>query len=149
MGGSSGCVESSRIFEERKRKTKTDSAPIPSLLISPSLLSGGFGAFSALPAGYLGWLIVALGGVDFHMARDYSGNPEFPGDIRNGLQHLPENCRSGGLQLWDNYSEEEKLSKRAIELNNGRAAMMGILALMVHEKLGNLDLILPFGAPGN
>ena len=115
----------------------------------PSLSAGGLAAFSALPAGYLGWLIVALGGVDFHMARDYSGNPEFPGDIRNGLQHLPENCRSGGLQLWENYSAEEKLSKRAIELNNGRAAMMGILALMVHEKLGNLDLILPFGAPGN
>jgi len=25
---------------------------------------------------------------------------------------------------------------------------MGILALMVHEKLGNLDLIMPLGAPG-
>jgi hypothetical protein len=33
-------------------------------------------------------------------------------------------------------SEEEKLKKRAIELNNGRAAQMGILALMVHEQLG-------------
>merc|ERR1711988_1155407 len=112
-------------------------------------IPGGFAAFSALPSGYLGGLILFLGGVDFHMARDYSGNPEFPGDIRNGLQHLPENCRSGGLQLWDNFSPQEKLSKRSIELNNGRAAMMGILALMVHEKLGNLDLILPFGAPGN
>jgi hypothetical protein len=28
------------------------------------------------------------------------------------------------------------LGRRAIELNNGRAAQMGILALMVHEKLG-------------
>ena len=27
--------------------------------------------------------------------------------------------------------------KRGIELNNGRAAMMGILALMVHEMLNN------------
>lgn len=26
--------------------------------------------------------------------------------------------------------------KRAVELNQGRAAQMGILALMVHEKLG-------------
>ena len=32
-------------------------------------------------------------------------------------------------------TEEQKESKRAIELNNGRAAMMGILALMIHEKL--------------
>ena len=30
-------------------------------------------------------------------------------------------------------TEQER--KRAIELNNGRAAQMGILALMVHEKL--------------
>jgi hypothetical protein len=28
------------------------------------------------------------------------------------------------------------MSKRAIELNQGRAAQMGILALMVHEQLG-------------
>lgn len=73
---------------------------------------------------------------------------EFPGDIRNGATHLPENARSGVLQMWSNLSDEDKLKKRAIELNNGRAAMMGILALMVHEKLGNLDLILPGGAPG-
>jgi hypothetical protein len=40
---------------------------------------------------------------------------------------------------WDTFSEEEKLSKRAIELNNGRAAQFGILGLMVHE------LIIPLG----
>ena len=40
---------------------------------------------------------------------------------------------------WDTFSEEEKLSKRAIELNNGRAAQMGSLGLMVHE------LIIPLG----
>jgi hypothetical protein len=37
------------------------------------------------------------------------------------------------------FSEEEKLSKRAIELNNGRAAQIEILGLMVHE------LIIPLG----
>ena len=44
---------------------------------------------------------------------------------------------------WDKLSDETKLKKRGIELNNGRAAMMGILGLMVHEKLGNIDLLLP------
>jgi len=41
--------------------------------------------------------------------------------------------------------EDTKLKKRAIELNQGRAAMMGLLGLMVHEKLGNVDLLLPPG----
>lgn len=35
-----------------------------------------------------------------------------------------------------NYDEETKLQKRAIELNNGRAAQMGMLALMVHDAMG-------------
>ena len=35
---------------------------------------------------------------------------------------------------WDAETIDKKL---AIELNNGRAAQMGILALMVHEKLNN------------
>jgi hypothetical protein len=34
------------------------------------------------------------------------------------------------------YDDATKLRKRTIELNNGRAAQMGILALMVHEQLG-------------
>ena len=32
-------------------------------------------------------------------------------------------------------SSSQKLQKRAIELNNGRAAQLGILGLMVHEKI--------------
>lgn len=34
------------------------------------------------------------------------------------------------------YDEATKLRKRAIELNNGRAAQMGMLGLMVHDQLG-------------
>ena len=51
---------------------------------------------------------------------------EHVGDFRNGALDFG----------WDTFDEETKLSKRAIELNNGRAAMMGILGLMVHEQLG-------------
>ena len=41
-------------------------------------------------------------------------------------------------QLAENKQDQETFAKKtAIELNNGRAAQMGILALMVHEKLDN------------
>ena len=58
---------------------------------------------------------------------------EFMGDFRNGYIDFG----------WDKLSADAKMRKRAIELNNGRAAQMGILGLMVHEKLGNIDLLLP------
>merc|ERR1719206_1566159 len=58
---------------------------------------------------------------------------EFKGDFRNGYIDFG----------WDKQSDDWKMRKRAIELNNGRAAMAGILALMVHEKLGNIESILP------
>ena len=43
---------------------------------------------------------------------------------------------------WESWSEEEQNVKRAIELNNGRAAQMGILALMVHEKINNTPYVI-------
>eukprot|EP00607_Mallomonas_marina_P007990 CAMPEP_0182416560 /NCGR_PEP_ID=MMETSP1167-20130531/896_1 /TAXON_ID=2988 /ORGANISM="Mallomonas Sp, Strain CCMP3275" /LENGTH=200 /DNA_ID=CAMNT_0024589439 /DNA_START=60 /DNA_END=662 /DNA_ORIENTATION=- len=47
---------------------------------------------------------------------------------------------------WD---EATLRKKKAIELNNGRAAQMGILALMVHEKLNNDPYVINslLGAP--
>jgi hypothetical protein len=47
------------------------------------------------------------------------------------------------------WSAEKQTSKAAIELNNGRAAQMGILALMVHEKLNSDPYIINtlLGAP--
>src|SRR6056300_398982 len=59
--------------------------------------------------------------------------PECVGDYRNGALDFG----------WDKFDDATKLKKRAIELNNGRAAQMGILGLMVHEKLGNVDTLLP------
>jgi hypothetical protein len=58
-----------------------------------------------------------------------TGN-EFVGDFRNGQIDLG----------WDTFTEEEKLQKRGTELNNGRAAMMGILGLMVHEQLNAIGM---------
>ena len=59
--------------------------------------------------------------------KDMSGfGNEFPGDLRNGTFK----------SAWNRFDEETKLQKRGIELNNGRAAMLGILGLMMHEQLG-------------
>lgn len=43
---------------------------------------------------------------------------------------------------WEAWSEEEQNVKRSIELNNGRAAQMGILGLMVHEQMTNTPYII-------
>jgi hypothetical protein len=65
--------------------------------------------------------------------RDAFGLAEFPGDYRNGYLDFG----------WDKFDDKTKLRKRAVELNNGRAAMMGITGLVTHEAMGNS--ILPGG----
>lgn len=65
--------------------------------------------------------------------QDVTGDSQFPGDYRNGIDFG-----------WDKQSDAWKEKKRSVELNNGRAAQMGILGIMVHEQLGNLnDIGLP------
>jgi len=66
-----------------------------------------------------------IGFLEVFVMRDFVGG-EFPGDLRNNFFDLG----------WDSFDEATKLRKRTIEINQGRAAMMGILALMVHEQLG-------------
>jgi len=66
-----------------------------------------------------------IGFLELFVMKDVNGEAEFPGDFRNGF--------SFG---WDKLDPDTQLKKRAVELNNGRAAMMGILGLMVHEQLG-------------
>ena len=62
-----------------------------------------------------------------------SSPAEFKGDFRNDALDFG----------WSKQTDEWKRKKRTVELNQGRAAMMGILGLMVHDKLGNVDAILP------
>jgi hypothetical protein len=83
---------------------------------------GGLKALTAIPAKELAFTVALVGFFDFLVFQDKTGLGEFPGDLRNGMFK------------W-NASDEEKLQKRGIELNNGRAAQMGILGLMVHEQL--------------
>ena len=56
--------------------------------------------------------------------------------IEGGFAARKEEIEAAQLKAsgWDDETIAKKL---AIELNNGRAAQMGILALMVHEKLNN------------
>ena len=91
--------------------------------------------FADIPNGYAGLemipyagkiqLFAFIGFLEVFVMRDFVGG-EFPGDLRNNFFDLG----------WDTFSESTKLRKRAVELNQGRAAMMGILGLMVHEQLG-------------
>ena len=97
----------------------------------------GFAAFPALFGSQNGKLVVVQMAAFLLSAeicnRDAFGLAEFPGDYRNGSLDYG----------WDKLDDATKMRKRTIELNNGRAAMMGILGLMVHEQLG--ASILPGG----
>ena len=88
-------------------------------------IPNGFAAINAIPAAGLAQIIAFVGFLELAVMKDITGG-EFVGDFRNGALDFG----------WDSFDEETKLAKRAIELNQGRAAQMGILALMVHEQLG-------------
>jgi hypothetical protein len=95
-----------------------------------SSIDNGFaGLFGehAVPQQGLTQLIIFIGAVDL-------------GFTNYAQPEVEEFCE--GKMDSANWDEDKKNSKRAIELNNGRAAQMGILALMVHEKLdGNPYII--------
>ena len=81
----------------------------------------------SIPSEGLLQIVAFVGALELFVMKDIEGTGnEFVGDFRNGSLDFG----------WDTFDEETKLSKRAIELNNGRAAMMGTLGLMVHEQLG-------------
>ena len=87
----------------------------------------------AIPSAGLLQIVAFVGALELGVMKDSANGAEpgdFVGDFRNGALDFG----------WDTFDEETKLSKRAIELNNGRAAMMGILGLMVHEKLGEIGM---------
>merc|ERR1711971_1479413 len=91
----------------------------------PNGIAALFGP-NAIPQAGIAQIVLLAGFLELAVMKDITGTGEFPGDFRNEFIDFG----------WDSFDEETKLSKRGIELNNGRAAMMGILGLMVHEQLG-------------
>jgi len=89
-------------------------------------IPAGFDALAAIPSSGFLQMFLFVGTLEVFFMQDVQGTGEFVGDFRNGFIDFG----------WDTFDEETKMQKRAIELNQGRAAQMGILALMVHEKLG-------------
>ena len=82
---------------------------------------------NAIPQEGFSQILIFVGFLEACFMKDIPGTGnEFVGDFRNGWIDFG----------WETFDEETKLSKRAIELNNGRAAMMGILGLMMHEQIG-------------
>jgi hypothetical protein len=90
----------------------------------PNGLAALFGP-DAIPQAGLIQMIAFVGFLELAVMKDITGG-DFVGDFRNGAIDFG----------WDNFDEETKMSKRAIELNNGRAAQLGILGLMMHEVVG-------------
>ena len=88
-------------------------------------IPNGFGALTAISGAGIAQIVAFVGFLELAVMKDITGG-EFVGDFRNDFIDYG----------WETFDEETKLQKRAIELNQGRAAMMGILALMVHEQLG-------------
>ena len=65
-------------------------------------------------------IVVFIGFLELFVMKQKEGS--FPGDM--SLVNPFE-------KQWDAFDEETKLRKRAIELNNGRAAQMGIFAMII------------------
>merc|ERR1712232_481565 len=84
----------------------------------------------AIPTAGLLQIVAFVGALELAVMKDITGG-EFVGDFRNDSLDFG----------WDTFDEETKLSKRAIELNNGRAAQCGLLGLMIHEKLNEIDMV--------
>jgi len=104
-----------------------------------SSVQNGIAGLSQVPTAGIIQMIAFVGFLELNVMKDVTGTAEFEGDFRNGYIDFG----------WDKFSDDEKLKKRGIELNNGRAAMMGILGLMVHEMLPGDTYVLNavFGYP--
>ena len=99
-----------------------------------SSIKSGLAAFETIPAAGTGQIVAFIGFLEYGYG------------LRKEEIEEAQLTASG----WDEETINKKL---AIELNNGRAAQIGILALAVHEKLDNnpyiINSLLGFPVPFN
>ena len=88
--------------------------------LGPNEVKNGIATFSSLPTAGLFLTILFIGAMELGFASD-------------GYKESLENYCS------ETYPDIASERRKAVELNNGRAAMMGIFALMLHEKLPAYD----------
>ena len=94
-----------------------------------SSMKAGLAAFDTIPAGGIAQIILFIGALEL-------GYGLRQNDIIEACEKYQSNFPQSSVVPFD----IDRVS--AIELNNGRAAQMGILALMVHEKLDNNPYII-------
>jgi hypothetical protein len=90
-------------------------------------LPNGFAGLASVPALGLAQIVLSIGWWELRGWKQVAGST--PGDF--GIPYL-SNIKT----------EEEKAKKRAIELNNGRAAQMGLLAILIHEQINGRPYVI-------
>jgi hypothetical protein len=111
---------------------------LPGLISTSANLSfadvpNGYAALNAIPAAGVAQIVMFIGFLELFFMKSVPGTGnEHVGDFRNGAIDFG----------WDSFDAQTKLQKRAIELNNGRAAMMGILGILMHEQINGRPFII-------
>lgn len=84
-----------------------------------SSVHGGLAAFDTIPAAGIAQIIAFIGIIEFGF--EYQE------------KNIADECKARANE-WG-WKEADFRRREAVELNNGRAAQMGILGLVTHEKL--------------
>lgn len=103
----------------------------PGLLSSSENLAfadmpNGLGALAKIPPAGILQILLFIFFMEVGVMKQVEGS--FPGDMTYGGQNP-------WAKQWAKMSPEQQAKKRSIELNNGRAAQMGIFGLVVHESI--------------
>ena len=97
-------------------------------------IGNGWAASKDIPIAGACQILAFVGFLELFVMRDQANG--FSLDAGAAPGDFPGDFRNGGLDFgWDTFDAETQDAKRGIELNNGRAAMMGLLGLMVHDQL--------------